>query len=118
MPPISLATLVSELVAPTRARIADGRQMSFQTLDELRRVLIELQLVTPAQLQHALDEVAGLTRQPGPLLDALERQGLLTSYQLSKLQKGETEGLILGRYKLMYRNASGSFAREIGRAHV
>ncbi len=85
--------------------------MSFQTLDELRRVLIELQLVTPAQLQLALDQMAGLTRQPGPLLDSLERQGVLTSYQLSKLQKGETDGLILGRYKLMYRNASGSFAR-------
>lgn len=85
--------------------------MSFQTLDELRRVLIELQLVTPPQLQHALEEVAGLSRQPGPLLDVLEKQGLLTSYQLAKLHKGETDGLVLGRYKLMYRNASGSFAR-------
>lgn len=85
--------------------------MSFQTLDELRRVLVELELVSPAQLAKAMDEVAGLSRQPGPLLDALEQQGSLTSYQLSKLHKGETEGLILGRYKLLYRNASGSFAR-------
>ncbi|HLQ46991.1 MAG TPA: serine/threonine-protein kinase [Planctomycetaceae bacterium] len=84
--------------------------MSFQTLDELRQVLIELQLVTPEQLQYALDEIAH-TRQPGPLLEVLEQQGLVTSYQLSKLNKGVTDGLVLGRYKLMYRNASGSFAR-------
>ena len=85
--------------------------MSFQTLDELRQVLVELELVTPAQLQAALHDVASVTRQPGPLLDSLERQGALTTYQLAKLQKGETDGLILGRYKLLYRNASGSFAR-------
>ncbi len=85
--------------------------MSFQTLDELRRVLLELQLVSPGQLLVALEELAGVTRQAGPLLEILERQGLLTSYQLAKLHKGEAEGLVLGRYKLMYRNASGSFAR-------
>lgn len=85
--------------------------MSFQTLDELRQVLVDLELVLPQQLQLAIDEIGGVTRQPAPLLEALERQGALTTYQLSKLSKGETEGLILGRYKLLYRNASGSFAR-------
>lgn len=85
--------------------------MSFQTFDELRRVLVELELITPTQLAAAVEEVAGLSRQPRPLLDALEKQGALTSYQLSRLHKGETDGLILGRYKLLYRNASGSFAR-------
>jgi serine/threonine protein kinase len=85
--------------------------MSFQTLDELRRALVDLKLVSAQQLKQAIDEVGGITRQPGPLLDALERLGALTTYQLAKLQKGETDGLILGRYKLLYRNASGSFAR-------
>jgi serine/threonine protein kinase len=85
--------------------------MSFQTLDELRQTLVELELVTPQQLQLALEEIGGVTRQPGTLLEVLERQAALTTYQLGKLHKGETEGLILGRYKLLYRNASGSFAR-------
>ena len=93
------------------ARNIYGRLMSFQTLDELRRALVELELVSPTQLAEAMDDVGGVTRQPGPLLDALERVGALTTYQLSKLNKGETDGLILGRYKLLYRNASGSFAR-------
>lgn len=85
--------------------------MSFETLDELRQALVKLELVTPQQLRQAIDEVGAISRQPDRLLDALERQGALTTYQLAKLQKGETDGLILGRYKLMYRNASGSFAR-------
>ncbi|MBM3971105.1 MAG: serine/threonine protein kinase [Planctomycetes bacterium] len=96
---------------PSNARNVNGRRMSFQSLDELRRVLLELELVAPDQLAIAVDEVASVWRQPGPLLDLLERQGLLTTYQLSKLHKGETDGLVLGRYKLLYRNNSGSFAR-------
>jgi serine/threonine protein kinase len=85
--------------------------MSFRTLDELQRVLVELELISPAQMSNAITELGGVTRQPGPLLDLLERQGALTAYQLSRLRKGETDGLVLGRYKLLYRNASGSFAR-------
>lgn len=85
--------------------------MSFQTLEELRRVLLKLELVPQDQLTAAVEEVAGLSRTPAPLLDLLERKGQLTSYQLAKLHKGETDGLVLGRYKLLYRNASGSFAR-------
>lgn len=85
--------------------------MSFQTLEELRRVLLKLELVPQDQLTAAVEEVAGLSRTSAPLLDLLERKGQLTSYQLAKLHKGETDGLVLGRYKLLYRNASGSFAR-------
>lgn len=103
--------LVPKRVAVPNTRNVHGWLMSFQTLDELRRVLAELELVSPAQLATAVEEVASVSRQPGPLLDLLERQGALTTYQLSKLHKGETGGLVLGRYKLLYRNASGSFAR-------
>lgn len=110
MPPV-IASLVLERVGSSNTRNVNGRLMSFQTLDELRRVLAELELVSPTQLATAVEEAASVSRQPGPLLDLLERQGALTTYQLSKLHKGETDGLVLGRYKLLYRNASGSFAR-------
>ncbi len=106
-----IAHLVPKRAGVPNARNVNGRLMPFQSLDELRRVLVELELVSPAQLATAVDEVARISQQAGPLLDLLERQGLLTSYQLSRLHKGETDGLILGRYKLLYRNASGSFAR-------
>jgi len=108
---LEIAQHIPERLVPSNARNVNGRRMSFQSLDELRRVLLELELVAPDQLAIAVDEVASVWRQPGPLLDLLERQGLLTTYQLSKLHKGETDGLVLGRYKLLYRNNSGSFAR-------
>jgi serine/threonine protein kinase len=40
-----------------------------------------------------------------------ENKGFLTSYQVGRISKGEIDGLVLGPYKLLYRNASGSFAR-------
>ncbi len=87
-----IAPLVPERMGFPNARNVNGRLMSFQTLDELQRVLVERELVSSDQLTKALAEVEGLSRHPGPLLDALERQGALTSYQLSKLRKGETDG--------------------------
>ena len=45
------------------------------------------------------------------MLQKLERRQLLTPLQTGRIMKGETEGLVLGQYKLLYRNASGSFAR-------
>lgn len=45
------------------------------------------------------------------MLQLLERRQLLTPLQTGRILKGETEGLVLGHYKLLYRNASGSFAR-------
>jgi tRNA A-37 threonylcarbamoyl transferase component Bud32 len=44
-------------------------------------------------------------------LSILERRNLLTSLQVERIKKGDTDGLVLGDYKLLYRNASGSFAR-------
>ena len=45
------------------------------------------------------------------LLQRLEARGVLTSYQVARIQKGEWDDLVLGHFKLMYRNAAGSFAR-------
>jgi serine/threonine protein kinase len=52
-----------------------------------------------------------VTSDPDSLLKALEQQHTLTSYQASKLRAGDESPLILGHCKLMYQNASGSFAR-------
>jgi serine/threonine protein kinase len=78
--------------------------------NDLKRFLITSQLVRPndwnrieAQTQNGVDV--------STMLDLFEQQRLLTSLQTSRIRKGETEGLVLGDYKLMYRNASGSFAR-------
>jgi serine/threonine protein kinase len=75
--------------------------------------LIRLSLVDQRQLDDCLTgSAAGATEQ---FLQVLERKGLITSYQskqlLSSQKTGQTSGLVLAHYALLYHNASGSFAR-------
>jgi len=85
--------------------------MSFSTAEELGRTLVRLRLVEPSQLDECLVRLEPRKNKPADLLQVLEAKNYLTSYQFSRLSKGETDGLVLGEYKLLYRNASGSFAR-------
>ncbi|MBI5760675.1 MAG: protein kinase [Planctomycetales bacterium] len=81
------------------------------TVDELGKMLVRLQLVSQPDLNVALDGLGRQERRGGALLHALEQRHLVTPFQVSRIEKGETDGLVLGGYKLLYRNASGSFAR-------
>jgi eukaryotic-like serine/threonine-protein kinase len=84
--------------------------MQFDTTDDLTRELLKLRLVTEEELAECQANQP-ITSEPKSLLKALERQHVLTSYQVSKLCSDEDEPLVLGDCKLMYQNASGSFAR-------
>lgn len=85
--------------------------MTFSSLQNFQNYLTQSRLVDPQQLQDCVTRI----QAKGPSIDALirelEQRHYLTPYQVSKLSKRETDGLRLGRYKLLYRNASGSFAR-------
>ncbi|MCC7422510.1 MAG: protein kinase [Planctomycetaceae bacterium] len=85
--------------------------MSWKSVDHLRDTLARMRLLDAASLDECMIQLPASKHSPEGLLEALERRGLLTSYQLSLLKKGETNGLVLGEFKLLYRNASGSFAR-------
>jgi tRNA A-37 threonylcarbamoyl transferase component Bud32 len=84
--------------------------MSPRTQDELVNLLGQLRLVDAELLLRCAGELP-----PGgpaePLLQMLESRNALTPFQSEKIRKGESDGLVLGGYKLLYRNASGSFAR-------
>lgn len=84
--------------------------MSPRTSDELVALLGQLRLVDADSLLRCAAELP-----PGSSADALltllETRHLLTSFQAERIRRGETDGLVLGGYKLLYRNASGSFAR-------
>ena len=56
------------------------------------------------RLQSRGQSIDGLIRE-------LETAHVLTPYQVTKLNKRDLDGLLLGKFKLLYRNASGSFAR-------
>jgi eukaryotic-like serine/threonine-protein kinase len=71
---------------------------------------VKLGLITPDQLLDAQDEV-GRNGDLEAFLRALERKGILTPWQSSKLLKGETDGYFLGGYRILYKIASGSFGR-------
>jgi eukaryotic-like serine/threonine-protein kinase len=78
-------------------------------LEDLQRDLVALRLVETSELDDALRKLA--TPTADGLLAGLEAAGVITPFVSDRLRKGETDGLVLGDYKLMYRNASGSFAR-------
>lgn len=91
--------------------------MSFYDAPTLESTLTSLQLVDQITLDECRREL-GPKRTPNAMLDALSRRNALTVYQVGRLKKGESDGLRLGPYKLLYRNASGSFARVYRAASV
>ncbi|QDU82030.1 Serine/threonine-protein kinase PrkC [Polystyrenella longa] len=85
--------------------------MAFRTLEELLQTLFQMQLIDPVVLQSCLVGLDLKENTPAELLSVLEQRHLLTPYQLGRLHKGDTASLVIGNYKLLYRNDSGSFAR-------
>jgi serine/threonine protein kinase len=83
--------------------------MALGSLQEVSRDLISLQLITIDQLDLALADLNRPTA--AELLKFLEARGLLTSFQITKLENGEKTGYLLGRFKLQYRISAGTFAR-------
>jgi serine/threonine protein kinase len=79
------------------------------------QIIIKLQLVTPEQVQEAMDDARDETGGRLPdlqrFLRVLERKGFLTPWQSGKVLKGDVDGFVLGGYKLLYKIASGSFGR-------
>ena len=77
----------------------------------LAKRLVEGGLVTRDEFDHALVAVPHSSRTVDRVVDELERRGDLTNFQAGLVKKGEIENLVVGGYTLLYRNASGSFAR-------
>ena len=78
--------------------------------DGLKSFLLTSRILSPSAWAKVEGEVAEI-QDVSAVLQFLERRQLLTPFQTGRILKDETEGLVLGRYKLLYRNASGSFAR-------
>ena len=83
--------------------------MPLLNLDQLVDRIIRLRLAAPEVVQGVRAQLASPT--PDSLFDQLMKQQVLTDFQIERLRSGETDGLILGDCKLLYRVASGSFAR-------
>lgn len=85
--------------------------MHFSSLQNFQNYLVKSKLVEPSQLQQCMVRLQSKGQSIDGLIRELELAHILTPYQVAKLSKRDLEGLLLGKYKLLYRNASGSFAR-------
>lgn len=85
--------------------------MHFSSLANFQNYLIQSKLVESSRLQECMVRLQSRGQSIDDLIAELENRHLLTPYQVTKLRKRDVEGLLLGKLKLLYRNASGSFAR-------
>ena len=105
--------------AESRTRKAiDRRSMpQIKSKDGLKAFLLTSRLLSLDDWNSLISQLPDSTSIES-MLQTLERRQLLTQLQTGRILKGETEGLVLGNYKLLYRNASGSFARVFRAASV
>lgn len=92
--------------------------MSASELFAFGEKLVRLRLLDQTRIDESLRSLGSAHAGPDDLLALLESRSLLTSYQVSRIKKGEWDELVLGDFKLMYQNASGSFARVFRAASV
>ncbi len=116
--PLMLKTATQTAAEFRNRKQNDTRFMpQIKSKDGLKTFLLTSRLLSPTDW----DVVDGQFEDPDSvesMLQLLERRQLLTPLQTGRILKGETEGLVLGKYKLLYRNASGSFARVFRAASV
>jgi serine/threonine protein kinase len=84
--------------------------MASTEAEELGKLAVRLGLLEEGQFMECLDEL-GPNAEKQELINLLTRKQYLTTFQVSKLEKGDTEGYFLGGYRLLYKIASGSFGR-------
>jgi eukaryotic-like serine/threonine-protein kinase len=77
----------------------------------LAQLAVRVGLVDDNLAKECLYELDDRRAPPEALTRLMERKGILTPLQSSKLLKGDADGYILGGYKLLYKIASGSFGR-------
>lgn len=85
--------------------------MASRDFSALRDKLVKERLIHQDEMDQSLLQLGSQARSDDDLLRNLESRNLLTSWQVSRIKKNEWDELVLGDYKLMYQNASGSFAR-------
>ncbi|QEL18097.1 serine/threonine-protein kinase [Limnoglobus roseus] len=78
---------------------------------EFAQLVVRVGIVDDNAAKECLYELEDRTRPPVDMAKLLERKGLITPFQSSKLVKGDMDGYILGGFRLLYKIASGSFGR-------
>lgn len=79
--------------------------------EQIAQRAYDLNLIDNRELQAIWGEFGTHEVSAEEMLQLLVRRELLTNYQVERLVKGERLGYFYGSYKVLYRVATGSFAR-------
>src|SRR5260370_33831735 len=85
--------------------------MDISDVTTFGQLAVKLNLINELQLREALDDARDESGKTIPdlihLTRALERKGFLTTYQTSKVMKGDDDGYFVGGYRILYKISSG-----------
>lgn len=85
--------------------------MTSLSSEQLAQALVDLELVTPLDVEAGFREAGGRGTSAQALGAALVRRERITGYQLERLLRGDRRGFFYGRSKILYQVGAGSFAR-------
>jgi serine/threonine protein kinase len=74
-------------------------------------LILKLGLADEYTVRECLVELDDPTAPADSLIALMERKGILTPLQGSRLRKGERDGYFLGGYRVLYKISSGTFGR-------
>ncbi len=89
----------------------DVPPMGELTAEQIAQRTLDLNLLDDRQLTSVWGDFGRRNVTADEFLNALVRRELLTNYQVERLIKGDRSGYFYGPYKVLYRVATGSFAR-------
>ncbi len=85
--------------------------MALDTAEAIAQRCIDLDLLTPAQVHDAWQRLGGSDVSVDEFTQHLIRRELLTSFQTTRLLRGDSKGYFYGNYRVLYLVGTGSFAR-------
>ena len=85
--------------------------MSAMNAERLSQRLLDLELITPSELQDIWGTFGRRNVEGEEFLQALVRREALTNWQVDRLKKGDNTGFYYGDYKVLYLVGAGTFAR-------
>lgn len=91
--------------------------MSDLTADQFAQRIHDSRLMEMAQIDAVLAGIGGRGAPLQTFVDALQRQELLTNWQVTRLLEGHLRGFFYGHWKVLYIIGHGTFARVYRAAH-
>ena len=87
------------------------------TAEKLAQSALDVNIVSESDLRSVWSELGTRNVEGSQLAQILLRRGLITNYQLDRLNQGFRNGFFYGEYKVLYLVGAGTFARVYRAMH-